>query len=41
MINNLYQQTLNDITDYYNKKIKSLNNLFKKWSLCLGELEKS
>ena len=41
MINNLYQQTLNDIADYSNKKMKSLNGLFKSWSIRLGELEKN
>ena len=41
MINNLYQQTLNDIAGYSNKKMKSLNGLFKSWSIRLGELEKN
>ena len=41
MINNLYQQTLNDIADYSNKKMKSLNGLFKSWIIRLGELEKN
>lgn len=38
MINNLYQQTLNDIADFSNKKMKTLNELFSKWKNKLNEL---
>ncbi len=41
MINNLYQKTLNDIADYSNNKMKMLNNLFEKWRIHLGDLEKT
>lgn len=31
MINNLYQKTLNDIAEFSNEKMQSLNSLFTTW----------
>lgn len=40
MVNNLYQKTLNDIADYSNGQMKSLNEVFKKWKDELSDIEK-
>lgn len=39
MINNLYQQTLNDIADFSNKKMKTLNELFSNWKNEMNRLQ--
>ena len=39
MINNLYQQTLNDIADFSNKKMKILNELFANWKNEMNRLQ--
>ena len=41
MINNLYQQTLNDIADFSNAKMRSLNELFTKWRQKMDDLQKT
>lgn len=39
MVNNLYQTTLNDIADFSNEKMGSLNRLFSDWKDKMTELE--
>ena len=39
MVNNLYQKTLNDIADFSNKKMKTLNELFSKWKNTMNKLQ--
>lgn len=39
MVNNLYQTTLNDIADFSNEKMGSLNRLFSNWKDKMAELE--
>ena len=39
MVNNLYQTTLNDIVDFSNEKMGSLNRLFSDWKDKMTELE--
>lgn len=39
MVNNLYQKTLNDIADYSNGQMKTLNELFGRWKETLSEIE--
>ena len=39
MVNNLYQKTLNDIADYSNSQMKTLNEVFKKWKDKLSDIE--
>lgn len=39
MINNLYQKTLNDIAEYSNSQMKTLNELFGSWKNTLSEIE--
>ena len=39
MVNNLYQKTLNDIADFSNKKMKTLNELFSKWKYTMNKLQ--
>lgn len=41
MINNLYQKTLNDIADYSNEKMTSLNTLFANWKQKMSDLQKT
>lgn len=41
MVNNFYQKTLNDIADFSNEKMGSLNRLFSDWKDKMSELEKS
>lgn len=41
MINNLYQKTLNDIADYSNEKMTSLNTLFANWKQKMVDLQKT
>lgn len=41
MINNLYQKTLNDIADFSNEKMRSLNNLFTTWKQKMEGLQKT
>lgn len=41
MVNNLYQTTLNDIADFSNKKMETLNRLFSDWKHKMTELEVS
>ena len=39
MVNNLYQTSLNDIADFSNEKMGSLNRLFSDWKDKMAELE--
>lgn len=39
MVNNLYQNTLNDIAEYSNGQMKTLNELFGRWKETLSEIE--
>lgn len=39
MINNLYQKTLNDIADFSNEKMQSLNLLFTTWKQKMKDLQ--
>jgi len=39
MVNNLYQKTLNDIAEYSNKKISTLNTFFDTWKKRMENLE--
>lgn len=39
MINNLYQKTLNDIAEYSNGQMNTLNELFGSWKDTLSEIE--
>lgn len=39
MVNNFYQKTLNDIVDFSNEKMGSLNRLFSDWKDKMTELE--
>lgn len=39
MVNNLYQKTLNDIAEYSNGQMKTLNELFGRWKETLAEIE--
>lgn len=39
MVNNLYQKTLNDIAEYSNDQMKTLNELFGSWKETLSEIE--
>lgn len=39
MINNLYQKTLNDIADFSNEKMQSLNLLFTTWKEKMKDLQ--
>ena len=39
MVNNLYQKTLNEIADYSNAQMESLNKLFNSWKDTLAKLE--
>lgn len=39
MVNNLYQKTLNDIADFSNKQMSSLNSIFHKWRETLSDIE--
>jgi len=39
MVNNLYQKTLNDIADYSNVQMKSLNKFFNGWKETMAQLE--
>lgn len=41
MVNNLYQKTLNDIADYSNSQMKSLNEVFQKWKDELADIEET
>lgn len=41
MVNNLYQTSLNDIADFSNKKMETLNRLFSDWKHKMTELEVS
>lgn len=40
MVNNLYQKTLNEIADYSNEQMNSLNRFFEKWKETLSEIER-
>ena len=40
MVNNQYQQTMNDIAKYSNNQVKVLNEVFKTWQKCLSKIEK-
>ena len=39
MVNNLYQNTLNDIAEYSNGQMNALNDLFGRWKSTLSEIE--
>ena len=39
MVDNLYQKTLNDIAEYSNDQMKTLNELFGSWKDTLSEIE--
>ena len=39
MVNNLYQKTLNDIADYSNEQMGSLNRIFTRWKDTLSIIE--
>lgn len=39
MLNNLYQKTLNDIADFSNEKMQSLNLLFTTWKQKMNDLQ--
>ena len=39
MVNNLYQKTLNEIADYSNEQMGSLNRLFSRWKDTLAKIE--
>lgn len=39
IVNNLYQTSLNDIADFSNEKMGSLNRLFSDWKDKMAELE--
>ena len=41
MVNNLYQKTLNDIADFSNEKMETLNRLFSDWKHKMTKLENS
>lgn len=40
MVNNLYQKTLNEIADYSNEQMDSLNRFFEMWKETLSEIER-
>lgn len=39
MVNNAYQQTLNDVADYSNQRMSSLNSLFSDWGSKMNSLK--
>lgn len=39
MVNNAYQQTLNDVADYSNQRMSSLNSLFSEWGSKMNSLK--
>ena len=39
MVNNLYQKTLNDIAEYSNDQMKTLNGAFYRWKKILSVIE--
>lgn len=39
MVNNLYQQALNDIAEYSNEQMRTLNSTFNGWKEILSEIE--
>ena len=41
MVNNLYQQTLNEIADFSNNEMKSLNKFFGSWRKTLADYEQT